>query len=98
MDLTERLDAMETALKKPSFRQSGGKANEVNYWIFDYPPEKELEVRERIAYMKHKNQKGQTDMSWSYSTSMTLLLTFWSGKISLRSALSLRRSAAFRGS
>ena len=25
--------------------------------------------------MKHKNQKGQTDMSWSYSTSMTLLLT-----------------------
>ena len=58
MDLTERLDAMETALKKPSFRQSGGKANEVNYWIFDYPPEKELAVRERIAYMKHKNQKG----------------------------------------
>ena len=58
MDLTERLDAMETALKKPSFRQSGGKANEVNYWIFDYPPEKELEVRGRIAYMKHKNQKG----------------------------------------
>lgn len=58
MDLTARLDAMEAAIKKPSFRQSSGKANEVNYWIFDYPPEKELEVRERIAYMKHKNQKG----------------------------------------
>ena len=26
--------------------------------IFDYPPEKELEVRERIEYMKHKNSKG----------------------------------------
>ena len=48
MDLTARLDAMEAAIKKPSFRQSSGKANEVNYWIFDYPPEKELEVRERI--------------------------------------------------
>ena len=35
-----------------------GKANEVNYWIFDYPPEKELEVRERIEYMKNKNLKG----------------------------------------
>lgn len=33
MDLTARLDAMETAIKKPSFRQSSGKANEVNYWI-----------------------------------------------------------------
>ena len=40
MDLTARLDAMEAAIKKPSFRQSSGKANEVNYWIFDYPPEK----------------------------------------------------------
>ena len=58
MDLTERLDAMEAAIRKPSFRQSSGKANEVNYWIFDYPPEKELEVRERIEYMKHKNSKG----------------------------------------
>ena len=58
MDLTARLDAMEAAIKKPSFRQSSGNANEVNYWIFDYPPEKELEVRERIEYMKNKNQKG----------------------------------------
>lgn len=58
MDFIARLDAMETAIKKPSFRQSSGKANEINYWIFDYPPEKELEVRERIAYMKHKNQMG----------------------------------------
>ena len=56
-DLSERLDIMEIAIKKPSFRQSLGRANEVNYWIFDYPPERELEVRERIAYMKRKNRK-----------------------------------------
>ena len=61
MDLTERLDAMEAAIRKPSFRKSSGKANEVNYWIFDYPPEKELEVRERITYMKNKNRKGTDD-------------------------------------
>ena len=57
-DLSARLDEMEEAIHKPSFRQSSGKANEVNYWVFDYPPERELEVRERIEYMKHKNQKG----------------------------------------
>lgn len=56
-DLSERLDKMEIAIKKPSFRQSLGRANEVNYWIFDYPPERELEVWERIAYMKRKNRK-----------------------------------------
>ena len=57
-DLTARLDEMETAIRKPSFRQSIGRANEVNYWVFDYPPERELEVRERIAYLKNKNQVG----------------------------------------
>lgn len=56
--LTERLDQMEAAIRKPSFRQSSGRANEVNYWVFDYPPEKELEVRERIEYLKKKNRRG----------------------------------------
>lgn len=58
MDFNGRLDEMEIAIHKPSFRKGTGKANEVNYWIFDYPPEKELEVRERIAYMKNKNDHG----------------------------------------
>ena len=39
-DLTERLDQMEEAIKKPTFRQSLGRSNEVNYWVFDYPPER----------------------------------------------------------
>lgn len=56
--LQERLDQMEATIKKESFRQNRGKANEVNYWVFDYPPERELEVRERIAYMKGKNSRG----------------------------------------
>ena len=56
--IQKRLDEMEAAIKKPSFRQSSGRANEVNYWVFDYPPEYELEVRERVEYLKKKNQKG----------------------------------------
>ena len=60
-DLSIRLDQMEAMIRKPSFRQSSGRANEVNYWVFDYPPEKELEVRERIEYLKKKNQKGVDD-------------------------------------
>lgn len=58
-DLTTRLDEMEAAIRKPSFRQSSGRANEVSYWIFDYPPERELEVRERVEYLKNKNQNGR---------------------------------------
>ena len=57
-ELQERLDEMEAAIHKPKFRESSGRANEVNYWVFDYDPAKELEVRERIEYMKKKNAKG----------------------------------------
>ena len=62
-DLIERLDQMENAIRKPSFRQSIGRANEVNYWVFDYPPEKELEVRERTEYLKKKNARGTEDFT-----------------------------------
>lgn len=58
-DIRERLDKMEEFIKAPTFRQSSGKANEVNYWVFDYPPECELEVRERIEYLKGRNQSGR---------------------------------------
>ena len=57
-DLNERLDEMEEKVRSPKLRQSSGRANEVNYWVFDYPPEKELEVRERVEYLKKKNAKG----------------------------------------
>lgn len=62
--LQERLDEMEAAIHKPKFRERSGRANEVNYWVFDYDPAKELEVRERIEYMKKKNAKGRTDLNW----------------------------------
>ena len=80
MDITERLDAMEAAIRKPSFRQSSGKANEVNYWIFDYPPEKELEVRERIEYMKHKNSKGTGGFELAVFDLYDIIIDFLEGK------------------
>lgn len=57
-NLEERLDNMERIIKTPSFRQNKGLGNEVGYYVFDYPAEKELFVRERIEYMKAKNAKG----------------------------------------
>ncbi|MCA0757023.1 DUF1788 domain-containing protein [Paenibacillus sp. N4] len=56
--LEERLDIAERMIKMPSFRQNKGLGNEVGYYVFDYPAEKELIVRERIEYMKAKNLKS----------------------------------------
>ena len=59
--LSERFAEMDEKIKVPSFRQSTGKANEVNYWVFDYPPEQELEVRSHIEWLKKRNSKGFDD-------------------------------------
>ena len=56
--LEERLDAAERIIKTESFRKNKGLGNEVGYYVFDYPAEKELIVRERIKYLKGKSSKG----------------------------------------
>lgn len=57
-NLEERLDKAEQKIKTPSFRERKGLGNEVGYYVFDYPAQEELVVRERIEYMKKKNSKG----------------------------------------
>lgn len=61
MTFEERIDQMEAEIRKPSFRMNRGRANEVNYWVFDYAPERELEVRKRIEDMMARNQRGNDD-------------------------------------
>lgn len=54
--LEERLDKAERIMQKASFRQNKGLGNEVGYYIFDYPAEQELLVRERVEYIRKKNE------------------------------------------
>lgn len=61
MNLDERLDKAEEIIKKRSFRENKGLGNEVGYYIFDYPADKELFVRERIDYIKRKNENSSDE-------------------------------------
>ena len=92
MDLSQRLDEMELAIHKPSFRKGTGRANEVNYWVFDYPPEKELEVRERVEYLKNKNDRGDDDFELVVFDLYDSSLTFWKRKTLWKSAMTLKKS------
>lgn len=59
--LEERLDQAEAMIKKPTFRKNKGLGNEVGYYIFDYPPEQELLVRERVEYIRKKNEQSDDE-------------------------------------
>lgn len=58
LSLEERFDLAEEIIQKPSFRDNKGLGNEVGYYVFDYPADRELYVRERIDYMLSKNVKS----------------------------------------
>ena len=54
--LDDRLDLAEKKIKEPKFRENRGLGNEVGYYIFDYPAEEEMNVRERINYIQKRNE------------------------------------------
>lgn len=53
-DTNARFDKIEPKIKEDSFLKNKGMGNEVGYYIFDYPPEDELVVRERVRELKEK--------------------------------------------
>lgn len=51
-----RLEDAERKIREPSFRKNKGLGNEVGYYVFDYPAEDELTVREWMRYWRKKNK------------------------------------------
>ena len=60
-DLEIRLNKLEDKIKQPNFRQNKGLGNEVGYYVFDYPTEQELLVRERVDYLVSKYENSNQD-------------------------------------
>lgn len=59
--LEERLDQAEAMIQTTSFREKKGLGNEVGYYIFDYPPEQELYIRNWVEYVRQKNENSGDD-------------------------------------
>ena len=61
--LHERLNAIPDIILSDDFLQKKGLGGDLCFWIFDYPPENELQVREYIEFLftmldkKHSNLK-----------------------------------------
>lgn len=47
--LEERLNQILPRITSRDFLESNGLGNEIGFWIFDYPPEREMDVREFVA-------------------------------------------------
>lgn len=48
MDFGKRLDFLKYRIREKEFLNGKGLGNEVPFWIFDYPPEKEILMRDTV--------------------------------------------------
>ena len=53
-DIHERLSKIKETITNPSFKEGKGLGNEIGFYIFDYNPEYELLVRDRVKFIKEK--------------------------------------------
>ena len=96
VSLEERLDAVERMIKMPSFRENKGLGNEVGYYVFDYPANQELIVRERIQYMKSKNSKGTKGTQGQvYCPYLILSITLFDTPVTRANCLTVMPRIAF---
>lgn len=49
--LQERIEIMRNKIKNTKFFENDGSDKGIQHWIFDYPPEKELFMREQVKYL-----------------------------------------------
>jgi hypothetical protein len=61
LSLDERLNRIEQVITEQSFRENKGLGNEVGYYVFDYNPREEINVRNHIAYLKDRINGGNKD-------------------------------------
>ena len=60
--LNQRLDLIKPKVLTPEFRSGQGLANEINFWIFDYAPEDEMEVRAHVLYLQQSIMAERDDI------------------------------------
>jgi hypothetical protein len=49
LSFDERLNQILPRLTSPDFLESKGLGNEIGFWIFDYPPEREMDMRSFLS-------------------------------------------------
>ena len=62
MKLEKRLEFLKEKIQEDDFLNAMGLGNEIPFWIFDYPPEKELLVRETVNKLTQALKKNSINV------------------------------------
>ena len=73
-DFTDRLNKILGRVTSDDFLRGKGLGNEIPFYAFDYPPERELEVREHIAFLLAQIPKHRPELRFVHVNLFDLII------------------------
>jgi hypothetical protein len=90
--LKNRLNKIFDAITSPALLTNSGLGNEIGFYIFDYPPEEELEVRRYVQFLLETLAKNKPDLKVSHVNLFKLLVDYLKGRGLYDRALSIQKT------
>ena len=90
-DFNERLDKILDRVTSDDFLQGKGLGNEIPFYAFDYPPERELDVREHIAFLVAQIPKRRPGLRFVHLNLFDLIIRYLKDRGFYDKALELQK-------
>lgn len=89
--LKERLNKILDRITSPEFLSNAGLGNEIGFYIFDYPSEAELEVRQHVEFVMDKASKRKPELRIAHVNLFQLLVDYLKERGLLEKALAMQK-------
>jgi hypothetical protein len=91
-EFDKRLNKILPRLTSPELLTNSGLGNEIGFYIFDYPPEHELSVREHVVHLLNQLHKKHSDIKVKHVNLFELILDYLKARNLLDKALKIERT------
>ena len=89
--LKDRLNQIAEKITSPEFLSGQGLGNEIGFWIFDYPPEHELQVREYLTFLKGVLARQHSDLTVDHVNLLRVMRDYLNERGFLDKAISMQQ-------
>lgn len=86
-----RLDKIISRLISDEFLSNKGLGNEIGFYIFDYPPEYELEIRDHIQFILRQLPKKRPGLKFKHINLFELVVNYLDNRKLLDRALQIQK-------
>jgi hypothetical protein len=89
--LNERLDEILPKITSDEFLKAKGLGKEIAFFIFDYPPEAELQVRDHVRFLMEQIPKRKPDLKVEHINLLDFIIEYLKGRNLLEKTFELQK-------